>query len=125
MWSKSLFLAILLSLPGCVSTATPEQLASADYGTITPTYKEAIQNYMVGVLIDPESGRYRYFGEPIKGYAFVRGTINPPEFGYLVNVGINAKNRMGGYSGEKLYAFLFKNSQFWMLSDYTAREIIK
>ncbi|OGW03805.1 MAG: hypothetical protein A2Z59_04385 [Nitrospinae bacterium RIFCSPLOWO2_02_39_17] len=52
------------------------------------------------LLFDPYSAVYR-FGLPIKGYAYVNGTLQPPVFGYIVIVGINAKNRMGGYVGEE------------------------
>lgn len=116
---------LLLLTAGCVTPIPPEQIASADYGTVPPIYKDAIQGHMQGLLFDPYSAHYRYSADPVKGYAYVSGTLKPPVFGYLVTVGINAKNRMGGYTGEKPYLFLFHNDQFYMLSEYTKVEVVK
>ena len=106
-------------LSACMHEVKPQDIASADYGKVPPNYKEAIEGHMQGILFDPFSAMYRYFGEPVRSYAHVHGGINPPEFGHLVQVGINAKNRMGAYTGEKLYVFLFKNDMFWMINNPT------
>ena len=39
--------------------------------------------------------------------------IGSPQFneGYMVFVSLNAKNRMGGYVGMQVYAYLFKDNQ--------------
>lgn len=111
-------------LTGCVTTVTPEQIASADFGTISPTYEETIKKYMEGVLFDPYSAHYRFFSEPKKGYAYLSGTMHPPTFGYLVHVGINAKNRMGAYVGEQLYRFFIKGETIWMLNEFAKAEVV-
>lgn len=114
---------ISLSLIACVTyPVKPEEIKNADY-SISEIYKEAIQGYMSKKLFDPYSAVYRFY-DPIKGYAHVHGKGNPPEFGYLVQVGINAKNRMGGYVGEENYSFLFKNEKFWELNPYIVREVV-
>ena len=110
---------IALLLSACMHEVKPEDIASADYGKVPPYYKETIEGKMQGILLDPFSAMYRYFGDPIRGYAHVHGGMNPPEFGHLVQVGINAKNRMGAYTGEKLYVFLFKNETFWIINNPT------
>ncbi|MBX3325749.1 MAG: hypothetical protein U0223_11720 [Nitrospira sp.] len=110
---------------GCVTPVTPEQITNADYGTVSPTYQDSIKKYMEGVLFDPYSAHYRFFGEPAKGYAYLSGTIHPPTFGYLVHVGINAKNRMGGYVGEQPYRFFLKNDQLWILHEYAKAEVVR
>ena len=115
--------ALLFSASGCAHTlATPEQIAQADYGTLSPTYKTAIQDHMYTVLFDPESARYRYFGDPVKGCAIVE-VMGKPVFGYIVEVGINAKNRMGGYVGEDNFTFLVRNNSVWRLSYFTPKQI--
>jgi hypothetical protein len=106
---------LLLLLTGCVTPPTAEQVANADYGDPPPTtYPKLIKEHMEGVLFDPYSARYRFIEEPQKGYAYVLGRTNPPVFGYLVFVGIDAKNLMGKYIGEKPFRFLFKDDLYWM-----------
>ncbi len=114
------FVIILLMpflLTSCMYEVKPQDIASADYGKVPPIYKQAIEGYMQGRLFDPYSAMYRYLGEPMRGYAHVHGGANPPEFGHVVEVGINAKNRMGAYTGEKMYVFLFKNDNFWLIEN--------
>lgn len=114
--------ALLLVVPGCVHTlATPEQIAQADYGTLSPGYKDAIQNSMYTVLFDPESARYRYLSTPVRGCAIV-AIGGQPVFGYFVTVGINAKNRFGGYVGEDTFTFLVRNDAVWRLSYFTPKQ---
>lgn len=56
------------------------------------------------------SAQYR-FGTPLKGYSnnspLFGGSID--EYGWMVDVGINAKNSYGGYGGETQFRFLIKN----------------
>ena len=122
-----LVIVVLMSflLPACTHEVTLRDIESADYGQFPQNYKEVIQDHMYTKLFDPYSAVYRFIAGPAKGYAHVRGGINPPEFGYLVAVGINAKNRMGGYTGEQLFSFLFKNDKFWMLDTYTIKQFVK
>lgn len=113
----------LLLLTGCVHTlATPEQIAQADYGTLSPGYKDAIENSMATVLFDPYSAHYRYLGDPVRGCAIVE-VGGRPVFGYIVDVGINAKNRMGGYVGEDKFTFLVRNEAVWRLSYFTPKQL--
>ena len=104
-----------LTVVACVSTPTKEEIAKADYGNPPPeNYEEFVRVGMQEILIDPYSAVYR-FGQPSKGLAHLwknQGGHNNPggwNFGYLLAVGINSKNRMGGYTGEKAYRFFFKN----------------
>ena len=56
----------------------------------------------------------------MKGYAHVPNDAPKLTFGYIVDVNINAKNRMGGYTGEGEYTFLVKNNEAWMLHWWTS-----
>jgi len=92
---KSTSLAISLILFGC---AKPSVVA--DYGTYPSDYEELAKERITDKLIDPESARFR-FGEPVKAYVN-NGLIyggNVVFTGYVVPVMVNAKNRMGGYTG--------------------------
>ena len=110
---------------GCVTPVTPEQIAGADYGEVpvASTYQHAIKRYMLGVLWEPLTASYRFLGEPQKGYAYLSGWMKPPVFGYLVHVGINAKN-MKGYAGEKQYRFFLKNELVYLLSESDKAEVL-
>ena len=112
-------------ISGCKTSISPEQIASADYGKLPSNYQEAIKGHMKTLLFDPDSAHYRFVDDPIKGYAYVLGTLDPPVFGQLVTVRINAKGRLGEYVGEKPYTFLFKNEKFWMLSEFITREVVQ
>ena len=115
-----LLFVLVLALGGCAGHVTKVQLSNADYGELSPGYKEAIQEQMQTRFYDPESARYRYVKPPVKGYAYVPNGAPKLTFGYIVDVNINAKNRMGGYTGEGEYTFLVKNNEAWMLHWWTS-----
>ncbi len=118
-------LLLLLTL-GCVTPVTPEQIASADYGTVPdpPTYQKAIKQLIQPMLFDPFTARFRFIGEPQKGYAYLSGSRQPPVFGYLVQVGINSKNMMGNYVGEEPLRFFIKNDTLYLLNKSDKAEVV-
>ncbi|QPD02479.1 MAG: hypothetical protein Nkreftii_000253 [Candidatus Nitrospira kreftii] len=124
---RSLLALLLLFTLGCVTPVTPEQIASADYGTVpaAPTYQKAIKHLMQPMLFDPFTARFRFLGEPQKGYAYLSGRRQPPMFGYLVHVGINAKNLRGNYVGEEPYRFFIKNHILYPLSKSDKAEVVQ
>ena len=104
MHRKLLAFAAIVALSGCVS-APPQ----SSYGP-KPSYDhDAVEAQIRDALIDPESARFD-FGEPRKAYR--TGVLGGTDWtGYLAIVGVNAKNRMGGYSGEKPYYVMFDDGQ--------------
>ncbi|UVT19869.1 MAG: hypothetical protein H8K03_19130 [Nitrospira sp.] len=123
----SLAALFLLCTLGCVTPVTPEQIASADYGTVPDPqiYQNAVKDYMEGVLFDPYTARYRFVGEPQKSYVYLSGTRKPPVFGYLVQVAINAKNLWGNYMGEQPFRFFIKNEMLYPLSKSEKAEVVQ
>ena len=123
---RSLPALLLLLMLGCVTPVTSEQIASADYGTVpvSPIYENAIKHFMQPLLFDPFTARFRFLGEPLKGYAYLSGRRNPPVFGYLVHAGINAKNMMGNYTGEEQYRFFIKNEMLYLLNKSDKAEVV-
>jgi len=123
----ALLLFFVLGCAMLVSPLTPEQIAGADYGTVpvSSTYQQAIKDYMQGILFDPYTAHYRFLGKPQKGYAYISGTMKPPVFGYLVHVGIDAKNLRGRYVGEEPYRFFIKNEALYMLDKSVTAEIVQ
>ncbi|MGE3978878.1 MAG: hypothetical protein AB7F94_15025 [Nitrospira sp.] len=121
-------LLLLLTL-GCITPipVTPEQIASADYGTVPvpPAYQDAIKGYMQEILFDPRTARYRFVGEPQRGYAYLLGRRKPPVFGYLVHVEIDAKNLKSRYTGEQPYRFFIRNETLYPLETSTKVEVVQ
>ena len=121
MKKKIITTCVCFLLPGCVSAPTKEELANADYGECPIRYETIIKAKMEGILFDPESARYQ-FEPPQKSYAYVFENENSPfgkvVYGWQVKTLINAKNRLGGYTGFQLYTFLFRGDnlitwEFW------------
>ena len=123
---SSLSALLLLLTLGCVTPVTPEQIASADYGTVPdpPTYQKAIKQLIQPMLFEPFTARFRFIGEPRKGYAYLSGSRQPPVFGYLVQVGINSKNMMGNYVGEEPLRFFIKNDTLYLLNKSDKAEVV-
>ena len=99
---------IVLFLLACATVPTPEQISEADYGSYPDNYQEIVKAYYSQRLFDPYSAHYRWIKPPSKGYFSEFGQF---KFGYIVFVGINAKNRMGGYVGEQQESILIKNDR--------------
>ena len=123
--NKKFFLVFLLPLflAGCATKGVSKnEMQNAYYGQ-KPNEQEKIgiiTEYVKNNLIDPDSLKLRC-SSPRKGWArpFNR---DPVTFGYVFACGVNAKNRMGGYSGERLYVFLFNDrGQQVFTNENTAR----
>jgi hypothetical protein len=105
---------LMLALGACaLPPVDPAQLSGAQYGEYPANYKEAVQSYFYSLLKDPYSAQYRYLGEPTQGYTRAAPIAGgkPNAFGYVVTVGVNAKNSYGGYVGEKIHRLILQNGQ--------------
>ena len=104
-------LLVVVAFISCASAPppTPEQIAAADYGPFPENYQEIVQSHMANVLIDPASAEYVNWRGPSKGWAGDR--MSGYSFGYRVCVEVNAKNRMGGYAGRKLWHFVIRDGK--------------
>lgn len=101
---------VLLFTFGCAGTQKPtaEQLSSADYGRFPHNYEEITKEYISSRLIDPDSGKFSDWVSPTKSWY---KNFGDTFFGYRTCVFVNAKNRMGGYTGRKLYYVMIKNDR--------------
>lgn len=104
---------VAVSLAGCASGPTPQDIANADYGTAVAKESAGAQlkSYFEGHLKDPYSAQYD-FGIPEKGYMISSSFEGRQLYaGYIVTARVNAKNSYGGYVGMKTYQFLFQNGK--------------
>ncbi len=102
----------LMCLVGCACTR-PDQNATnaAHYGGYVSqeTGERLAKAYFREILKDPYSAQYR-FDRITRGWiqdAPIDGCKT--HYGYLLRVGVNAKNSYGGYTGEKPYAFIIRD----------------
>ena len=103
---------VLLCLFGFIGCAAPSRPLTDEElrylgtgpGPLPDNYQEIVTAYMDGVLIDPESARYSGWKGPVRGTA--RDLYGRHVIGWQVCADVNAKNRMGGYTGRQLHFFL-------------------
>jgi hypothetical protein len=99
-------------MAGCVSGPSAREVADANYGPLPSiNYREVIRDHMDPTFFDWRSAQYK-FTEPYPGWLRdpeeLGGTV---QFGYKVDVLINAKGAKGKYIGFEPYTFLFKDNQ--------------
>lgn len=98
---------IALSLAGCMSAPSRQDLDSADYGPFPDRYQQSIRDYMDRVLKDPDSAKYEFYKTPVKAWRRGNGANL---YGWATCVGINSKNSYGGYTGSlQSYFFIQEN----------------
>jgi len=108
---KTLMVICVLFLSACVKNPTPQQIDNADYGNLPENYKEIAQNAISNGLLDPSSAQFSNWGQPAKVWRYNRRYSKNHMFGHRVCVEVNAKNRMGGYVGRKLFYVLINNDK--------------
>ena len=119
---NTLILAMVLfcaTIQGCGvayhqnATNLAQTAKAEDYGPMPTDYENTIRSFMEVVLIDPESARYSNWGTPRQ--AIIQSDVASPTpiLGWQVDVYVNAKNRMGGYTGAKQYGFFFTNNRVY------------
>ena len=101
-----MFATILACLiVGCVSFPSNPP-SKGECGSPLPTnYEEIVEKSLKDLLIDPESARFEF--EVVRiGWKAVK---SKPVGCYIIKVWVNAKNRMGGYSGKQPYWFAIRD----------------
>jgi hypothetical protein len=101
-----------LGLVACV-TVTPREISEATFSPLPENYQETVKASINSLLKDPYTAVY-IFGTPRRGFiqdGFLRG--NAKHFGYIIPVGVNARNSYGGYTGTQQYYMLFTKDKFF------------
>ena len=113
--SKSVFLLIVLSvaISGCAKRGapSPEEINSAYYGPRPTNYEKQIKNWYSKTLFDQYSAHFE-IGSPQKGWGGRTGGLVVERnimYFWVVPVRINAKNRLGGYTGWQTSHCSFQN----------------
>ncbi len=96
---------VLAALGGCTTVPTRDEMQRASYGPpiSKAEFENAVRNGMG--FFDPYSAMIACT-EPRKGWG---DYLYKPKYGWLAHCKYNAKNRMGGYVGEKLQTFIISN----------------
>jgi len=107
--SESLICALALGMAFVASsnaqTPSPD---TARYGPFPTYYKEIIMQWLNTQLIDPDSARIEWNGEPKPSDM---GKGSEAVSGYLVDFTVNARNRFGSYTGKQKHSVLIRNGQ--------------
>ena len=107
--SKSLIYALALGMIFVASlNAQTPSADTARYGQYPTNYKEIIMPWLNKQLIDPDSARIEWDGEPKPSDV---GKGSEAVSGYLVNFTVNARNRFGSYTGKQKHSVLIRNGE--------------
>lgn len=90
-----------------ITVPTAAETAQADYGQYPTNYEAVVKESLYKSLIDPNSAMYDDW-RVSKSYFYPRNS-KLPTYAYLVCFQINAKNRMGGYTGWKSEGLFIRN----------------
>ncbi|MFW6129896.1 MAG: hypothetical protein ACOC56_01855 [Atribacterota bacterium] len=116
---KTLFMiGVAILFVGCASFPKHQEIQNANVGPYPENYKKIVKSYFNEVLIDSPSARYEWVQEPYKGCMPKMMYVGNVDYGYIVIVKVNAKNRMGGYTGKTPYALLIRNGKVINKSKY-------
>jgi hypothetical protein len=90
------------------SNAQTPSADTAHYGPYPTNYKDIIVQWLNKQLIDPDSARVEWNGEPKPSDV---GKDSEAVSGYLVNFTVNARNRFGTYTGKQKHSVLIRNGE--------------
>ncbi len=77
-------------------------------GPFPKFYKETIYNWMKDALVDADSAKIEWGEEP---KPLDMGKNGAHLFGWLVRFKVNARNRLGGYTGKQAHAALLRDNK--------------
>jgi len=103
-----LILLFTLGVALALQAVAETQADTARYGPFPASYKQIVMQWLNKQLIDPDSARIEWNGEP---KAADLGKDGEHLYGYLVTFTVNARNRFGGYTGKQKHAVLIHNGE--------------
>src|SRR5689334_6594665 len=94
---------------GADQAPAPPPPSEATYGAYPHNYQEIITNWLNNALLDPNSFKVKWLGEPHPGDLNVSKTKQVS--GFLVDFSINARNPFGAYTGFQKHTALIRDGQ--------------
>jgi hypothetical protein len=109
---QCLAMVAMVALTGCAGFEAPP--ADFDYGSPPrlDVVRPEIERRTTDRLIDPESARFRFNSGVSRGY-LNNGLMHGGRIilsGWILTFEVNAKNRMGGYTGFQPYFCIVRNN---------------
>ena len=104
----TLILAFTFGVAMTLQVSAQTQADTKRYGSYPANYKEIVSQWLNRQLIDPDSARIEWNGDPKQADL---GKNGEHLYGYLVNFTVNARNRFGGYTGKQKHAVLIRNGE--------------
>ncbi len=112
--STCLILSLLLVIPACTGLQRgddPKLLATADFGDYPENLDQLIKAHLNKILFDPYSVKDLTIKKPKQGWYRPSGFKQSVIYGYETRIFLNAKNRMGGYTGIQKWFVFIHNGQ--------------
>src|SRR6184192_4568210 len=106
--ARPVILAFIMGVALTLQAIAETQADMARYGSYPANYKEIIMQWLNKQLIDPDSARIEWDGEPKPSDV---GKGSEAVSGYLVNFTVNARNRFGSYTGKQKHSVLIRNGE--------------
>ena len=102
----------LLALGCCVALnvlgQSPAAVNPGLCGAYPKNYKEIVWNWMQGELVDADSAKIEWQGDPKPADL---GKGNNHLYGWLVEFNVNSRNRFGTYTGKQSHGALVRDNQ--------------
>jgi hypothetical protein len=101
--------AFVVGMSALLDLSAETEPADAErYGSYPTNYKEIVMKWLDTQLIDAESARIEWNGDPKPADL---GKQGEHLYGYLVNFKVNARNRFGSYTGMQSHGALIRNGE--------------
>lgn len=99
-------------LIGCATVPSEKAFSSADLGPPPEDVPAIIKKWIEDTFIDPDSARTHSISTPVKG-AIAKPLIQGGGyvFAWRVFVDVNARNRMGGFTGRQIHAVYIRDGR--------------
>lgn len=108
--SKIRLTTVVAAMGSVLSACAGTPPSESEIGSYPTAYKAIAKEHLRVSLIDPYSVRDAQIAPPKPGQIHIAGTLRH-ESGWAVCFRANAKNRMGGYTGNKPMVILIRNNQ--------------
>lgn len=104
---KAIYALVVCALLSAAAAETPP-VDAALCGPYPKNYKEIVWNWLQGMLLDADSAKIEWQGEPKPADL---GRDGEHLCGWLVEFRVNSRNRFGSYTGKQSHGALIRENQ--------------